>query len=115
MSSHCTCIDPESQCAFCALEIKVERLREALRVVRARQDMPTSDFETVRAAARRRAGLRREGDAEAERLRAEVEVLREALHTIVTISKKCNCDAYGGPCGCGDRAGDIAEEALKNR
>lgn len=45
-------------------------------------------------------------------LKAQVARLREALLDVVAIGKRCNCSGYGGPCGCGERAGDVAEEAL---
>lgn len=45
-----------------------------------------------------------------EDLRDKLKLAEDALRTIASI--KCRCDAYVGPCGCGDRAVEIAEEVI---
>jgi hypothetical protein len=48
--------------------------------------------------------------ANSARLAARVKVLEEALRDIA--QAKCHCDGYCGPCGCGERMRDVAEDAL---
>lgn len=64
------------------------------------------EFETTEGAIRELADERLNALAKA----GELQGLRRALERIRAI--KCYCDAYLGPCGCGNQAVSIAEDAI---
>ena len=45
-----------------------------------------------------------------EKTERERDEARAALRDIAL--RECHCDGFGGPCGCGERMRDVAEEAL---
>jgi len=50
--------------------------------------------------------------AQLAKVQAEAGQLRGALEAVKRCGQNCNCDGYGGPCGCGERCADIADDAL---
>lgn len=51
--------------------------------------------------------------AKEEAVKTPLERVRELLESIKRRGDDCSCDGYVGPCGCGEKSGEDAEEALE--